>query len=488
MNPIASWSNWRRSKLLILLPCLVLLATTLPHLEQGDFRRDTGRYAAVGLLMWQDGTFFQPRLNPETPYFDKPPLALWIHGFFLKILGVHLTVARFPSVLAALGVVSLSILAARQIGSRAEAVVSGLILASTYEFFRRTREISLDLWQLLFLMAAVFMILRGAKADRKGLVLLAGLPIGLALLCKPLVGLATIPALAVWLWILGRKQWLIVVAVGTVPIALALALPWHLHMWWQYGEPFVAKYFYQETVKRFEGEVSAGPFYYYVRILAHTYWPWALPVAFAVFLRFRKSSVQRVVQRDLVVFGGIWVVYTLAVLALFPSKQINYMVPVFPMLSWVAAAGLCRLPWKPLRAWYRSRFQGLAAFAIVLLIALSVAPIRFQQPPERDWQQVFQWLDRQGIDHRKIAARNLEYDDICYFFLKRGAWLRLDRPTRANERSGSPLEYALSRAAALPSDELRHAAFRSGRFAVLASKEKGEPASNPAPAVRPSSN
>src|SRR5688572_13045611 len=70
------------------LPSLVLLCLTLPHLEQGDFRRDTGRYAAVGHYMWSSGDLLVPHLNPQTPYFNKPPLALLIHGLFLKTFGV----------------------------------------------------------------------------------------------------------------------------------------------------------------------------------------------------------------------------------------------------------------------------------------------------------------------------------------------------------------------------------------------------------------
>src|SRR5664280_3878878 len=135
---------------LIGLPCLLLLCCTLPHLDQGDFRRDTGRYAAVGLYMWTDGHVGVPYLNPDTPYFNKPPLATIIHGLFLKIFHVHVAVARFPSVLAALGVVIMSVLTVSLIASRVEALVSGLVLATTYEFFRRTRAISLAFWQLFF--------------------------------------------------------------------------------------------------------------------------------------------------------------------------------------------------------------------------------------------------------------------------------------------------------------------------------------------------
>src|SRR5438128_428564 len=178
---------------LYLLPLGILLAVTLPHLDQGEFRRDTVVYAAVGRYMWDSGSLLTPQLGPEKPYFHKPPMALWIHGLFLKIFGTNLVVARVPSIVAAAGVLIFSMLAVRNLGTRREAVMSGIVLALTYEFFRRTREISLDLWQLFFVMAAVWLITTAIRRDRPWPIVLCGVPLRLAVLCKPLVALVTSP-------------------------------------------------------------------------------------------------------------------------------------------------------------------------------------------------------------------------------------------------------------------------------------------------------
>ena len=189
-----------------LIPILILLAVTLPHLDQGDFRRDTVRYAAVGLHMWKDGSLLVPQLNPEKLYFNKPPMAFWIHGFFLRIFGANLVAARIPSILAAIGVLVFSMLSMRNLASRREAVVSGIVLALTYEFFRRTREISLDFWQLFFVMVAVWLITNGIREGKRLPVVLSGIPLGLALLCKPLVALGVLPVFAIWLAMTGRAK------------------------------------------------------------------------------------------------------------------------------------------------------------------------------------------------------------------------------------------------------------------------------------------
>jgi 4-amino-4-deoxy-L-arabinose transferase-like glycosyltransferase len=407
----------------ILLPCLLLLCFTLPHLDQGDFRRDTGRYAAVGLYMWQHGPMGVPYLNPDTPYFNKPPLAIAIHGFFLDLFGVHVAVARVPSILAALGVLIFSVLTVRLLASRVEALASGLVLAATYEFFRRTREISLDFWQLFFVMAAVYLIVKSLKQHRTAGLLLAGIPLGLALLCKPLVALGLLPVLVIWAILLEQPRAAIWLLAGTPFVALIVAAPWHLYMWSLFGRAFTNQYFGHEIISRASGELSTNPFWYYFPILLSGYWPWLLLVAWAIWQRwFRRGQPQRNKSRDLVLLGCIWVIWVLLTLSIFPDKKVNYALPLYPMLSWVAAAGLCRLPWRWLRTWYSRRLIGFAPAMAGVLVLFSLLPIQFQEPPSKDWQSILRWLHEQHISPANVSYYNLNENYVCYFYLKTGVF------------------------------------------------------------------
>jgi 4-amino-4-deoxy-L-arabinose transferase-like glycosyltransferase len=432
---------------LVLLPCLVLLAVTLPHLEQGDFRRDTGRYAAVGLYMWSGGSPLAPHLHPEVPYFNKPPLAVAIHGLFLKACGPHLPAARVPSILAALGVVVLTVLSARQLGTRAEAIVSGLVLALTYDFFRRTREISLDQWQLFFVMLAVYAVAVALRRQTRMGWVLAGIPLGLALLCKPMNALAMIPLFGLWAVLARQTRVLPLLFFATLPIALVVAVPWHAYMYFTFGDAFVQKYFGREVVERARGRAS-DPFYFYALRMAIYYWPW-LPALIYGLNRFAKdwsrrrekanrsshastkpphigsdSGNGRPPHRRLIVFGAVWVLYVGTCLSFFPDKKVNYALPLLPMMAWMTAAGLCRLPWPRLRAWYASGFRGLAPAAVGVLIVCSVLPIQFQKPPSPEWRQLLGWLGEHRIEPSRVYFGTLECNDACYFYLKTGVWMQ----------------------------------------------------------------
>lgn len=466
---------------LIGLPWLLLLCCTVPHLDQGDFHRDSGRYAAVGLYMWTDGHVGVPYVNPDTPDFTKPPLAIAIHGLFLKIFHVHLAVARIPSILAALGVVILSVLTLEMIALRVEALVSGLVLATTYEFFRRTREVSLDFWQLFFVMLAVYLVVRSLKRGKPAGVLLAGVPLGLALLCKPVVALGVIPVLAVWAVIMKQPRGAICLLTGTPAVALIVAAPWHLYMWSLYGPAFIQKYFGYEVINRVEGHMSTNPFRYYFVLISQTYWPWMVAVAWAVWKRRRRpETVQGRKSPDAVLLGCIWVGCGLLALSLFPDKKPNYVLPIYPMLSWVAAAGLCRLPWLWLRTWRSHHFNGLAPATAGLLALLSLLPIRVKLPPGKDWPALFRWMQQEHIPPTGLcywdADKSERMEDfLCDYYLKAGVFpQRL--PAGANQLDGQPMLVLVQITPDMDTNAVGKVLFRSGYVAVVSTAgSKPEP-------------
>jgi len=409
-----------RTLKLYLIPIVLLLAVTLPKLGQGDYRRDTVRYAAVGHYMWNGGSLLAPYFNPETPYFNKPPLALLIHGWFLKQFGVSVANARIPSVLAAVGVLVFSMLACRQFGSRAEAVTSGIVLALTYQFFRRTREISLDFWQLFFVMLAVYCVAFAIRRNYARAVLLSGIPIGLALLCKPMNALVTIPIFAAWLVVTRRSGLIAWLVLGALPLAVAVAAPWHFAMYAQFGAQFTNQYFGHEVVDRARGLLVQEPLHFYAASIAASYWPWAAAVGFAL---SRKSSGCRPARRSPRLLGGIWAIALLVALTAFPDKKENYALPLYPMLSWIAAWGLCRIPWRQLRDWYRRGLVWLLPASAAALLIVSLLPIQLQRGPPEKWTRLMNWMQANNVDISRLAWSELDRNTICYFYLRTGVWL-----------------------------------------------------------------
>lgn len=408
-----------------LVPLLWLLALSVPHLEQGGFRTDTGRYAAVGLQMWDRGDLLYSYTQPESPYFRKPPVGFWIHGFALKTFGVDLAVARVPSIIAAAGTLLLTFLLVLRHSNVLWAFSSSFILAITYEFTRRTREISLDHWQLVLMFAAVVVLLLSLLKQRHEwrAASLAGILFGLSLLVKPLMGGIGFGAVGLWLLATQRMNahtfrllsWVLL-------LMLIVGGSWHVYMYAEYGPVFLDHYLGGEIIKRLGGDINPAAWDYYPRLWLATYWPWLPLLVLGLVMVFTRQAQQTPAERDLLSFTLIWLLVWLIVLFALPDKRPRYAVVIYPALAIISAYGLLALAW--LREFIQQRLLWLAVIPLVLLIGLSLAPLRVQAPPLPQWPALFAWMDTQNIRPRDIWEQHIYDGDAARFYLHYREWPR----------------------------------------------------------------
>ncbi len=407
------------------MPVLLLLAVTLPHLEQGDLRVETAHYAAIGLQAWQNpALFWTPHEHPAVCYFNKPPLVFWIHGLFLHFFGVTLTTARIPSILAAAGCILFTIGLVRRFSGPLIAMMSGCILAMTYEFFRRSREICLDMWQLLFMLAAVWIWVVTTQNRYRHLIWLAGVPLGLALMCKPLMAFMLLPILMVWLSLKQHNQslpapvfphWALLSIAVT---ALLMALPWHASMVHLYGDTFTRQYFGHEVVDRLQGLRNREPLWYYGVEIGSTYWPWMLALILGLW-RWQRGRLSQP-HRQMLLLAAAWTGIWATALTLFPDKRPRYELPLYPMMAVIAAYGITPCAWRPLKRWYR---HGLGITALIIVatgLLIHILPIRFQDPPEANITALVEWARKQNP--AQVASASLTAIEESTLYLKAGYW------------------------------------------------------------------
>lgn len=401
------------------LPVCLLLAVTLPHLGQGDFRSETAHYGAIGQQCWTSpAPFWTLHEHPAVPYFNKPPLVFWIHGLFLHLFGINLPAARLPSILAAAGCILFTVGLARRRLGRATAVATGVILALSYEYFRRTREISLDFWQLFFMLGSLWFWM-AASPRRRTQVCLSGLFLGLALLCKPLMALMLPLILLLWSFMgvprRAVKPGDFGLLLGT---ALLVALPWHLAMAERYGGEFIHQYFGREVADRLHGLRNREPAWYYLVEIGRTYWPWMLLFISGVICRARRG----VSSRHARILGAalVWVAAWILALSLFPDKRPRYALPLYPMMALIAGYGAALLPWRGIRRWYRKGLPATTALIIVAGSAAALLPLRVQAPPDPSLAALTEWAQRQNPARVYSAAMTASDESMIY--LKAGYW------------------------------------------------------------------
>jgi 4-amino-4-deoxy-L-arabinose transferase-like glycosyltransferase len=396
------------------LPLALLLALWLPGFNQGAFRVDTGLYSAIGVRAWREGPLW-PLMAGDAPYFNKPPVGIWIHGAALHLLGVELWAARLPSLLAAMGcVVALRSIVRRVNGARA-GTAAACVLALTLEFFRYARAVSLDLWVTLFLLMAAWCVVRTREARAAhgviGWMALSGAPVGLALLTKPISPLLAFACFGVWG--LGRpairpmaladsrrsprrptarNPWRAVVGLALAGItAMIVALAWYVPMYLRFGEAFVGQHFTKQAVERATGEsFGAEPWWYYFRLIGETHWPWLVPSigAWVMLARGRMSARDRAGAIACLWWLGIWMV----ALSAFAGKSGRYAVVMYPMLAWLAAIPMARARARVLVFARRAAVRWLAPVMLIGAAAMMVFGVRVHDPAPPHWEALYEFV------------------------------------------------------------------------------------------------
>jgi len=349
----------RNAVLLLLAVCAVLY---FPGLGSRDlWAPDEPRFAEVAREMFASGDYVVPRRNGK-PYIKKPPFFFWSVCLVGKLAGeVNEYVARIPSALAATALVLATFFWARwQLGANA-ALLTSLVLATTFRFYWNARYIQTDMVFSFLTGAAIFAIFTGyIRQERAWRWCLIGYAAaGLAVLAKGplalvLVFLALGPFMVWRQWRLREfpkfGRWLPHL-VG-VAICLAIAAPWYLLSAKAVGgAEFAQKNLIRENWTRFANAFDhQNPFYEYLILLPLDFLPWSifLPAGLALVWRSRREEGETKWLAD---FLLLWLGLSFLFFSISQSKQGKYLLPLYPgfalIVGWLLSASLNQLAGRP---------------------------------------------------------------------------------------------------------------------------------------------
>jgi 4-amino-4-deoxy-L-arabinose transferase-like glycosyltransferase len=357
-----------------ILACIVLL-TLLGHKPLTNW--DEGIYAEISREMVSLG-FLVPHWNYQ-PWFEKPPLMLWITAAFFKLFGTHDFWARAGSALSGVAIVALlhGWLIRRK--DTLAAWLSTLILLSTFGFLHICRVGEMDVllslgcsialcgltaiqnyklsgWYLFWAGAAIALMTKGAA-------------------CIVLI-LTTLLFAAIERWNLTRLAksfWL-----GMLLFLLA-ALPWHLYMFHVFGASFFSEYFGFHVLARathqIEDHITHWWYYFWVLLISAA--PFVLLYPFAVVDSFRRKELRA------------WSIFALVVIGFFTVVQTrlpHYIAPAYPALTVVTSVFLA----GQLRELQRRSSKSSASFwttATILITAICIGSALLTSSPRRKLHQ-----------------------------------------------------------------------------------------------------
>jgi 4-amino-4-deoxy-L-arabinose transferase-like glycosyltransferase len=287
-----------------LLACIVLLPL-LGHKPLTNW--DEGIYAEVSREMLSLGLLV-PHWNYQ-PWFEKPPLMLWITAAFFKLFGIQEFWARAGSALSGVCIVALlhGWLARRK--DLLAAWLSTFILLSTFGFLHICRVGEMDV--LLSLGCCIALCGLTAIQDRKpsGWYLFwAGLAI--ALMTKGAASIVLIVAALLFAALerwnstrFGRSFWL------GLSLFFICVLPWHLYLFHRFGHAFLTEYLGFHVISRATHQIEEHitHWWYYLWVLLISAAPFVLLYPFAIADSFRRKQLRA------------WAIFALVVVAFFTA-------------------------------------------------------------------------------------------------------------------------------------------------------------------------
>lgn len=337
---------------LLLLVAIPLFSLGLSN--HGLWSADEPRVAEIGREMALTGNWALPTLN-QRPFLEQPPLYYGALALTFKAFGVSDRVARVPSALFAFGSILVVFFMANALFGSRTALLAGLVLAMSGEFFRVAHTVIVDGALTFFVLCCMAFFITGylSESNRKKLLcyILMYVACSLAFLTKGFIGVV-IPGLGILAFlvadrnlkeILKMRLWL-----GAL-IFLAMALSWFIALWHQGGTEYLKVFLFHNHLQRFlpdglAGAVSAdvsghhNPIYYYLIEFPVGFLPWSILLVPALIHAFSRAGRSGAPSEKGLLFAKCWFLAGIIFLTASSTKRTLYLMPIFAPMAIITAA------------------------------------------------------------------------------------------------------------------------------------------------------
>jgi 4-amino-4-deoxy-L-arabinose transferase-like glycosyltransferase len=322
---------------------LILLAISLPYITKLGFSSiwdaNEAFYAETPREMMISGDYLAPHFNFQ-PRAQKPPLAYWGILASYRIFGVNEFAVRLPGALAAIGILLFSYGIARTLFSPSAALMAATISATTVRIVILARRLPIDIFLMLFLLGALFFLIRAIQYKKISDWALSYLCASLGFMAKGPIALV-IPAGACLLWALWarRLRW----SEVHIPIGIAIfgvvSLPWYILVFMKHGWTYIAPFFLKDNIGRFAAE-TMGPargLFYYFSVGAVDFFPWSILLLFALGMLWYYRKTERPFKSLSFGLPLIWCLLIFLLFSLSKNKQEYYIAPIYPVAGVIIA-------------------------------------------------------------------------------------------------------------------------------------------------------
>lgn len=359
------------------------------------------------------------------PRLNKPPLQYWLTALSFRAFGTtqSASVARLPNALLGVGLLGLLAGLGATLMGRRRALVAALAAGTTVLFWRFGRLAETDMALAAFetlTVLCLFLALRRADTPQANLKwwLAAGLAAGTGFMVKgPAALVLPLATVIAYHCVTPRPQRPRVGLAGPLAamgVCLALIVPWYLHILLGQASQNAARDVTFELGALGTRTKHAGSPLFYLYTLPLMMLPWG------VFLPWAVWRIWRIARRHAGVRWALcWLLASLAIMSLTPSKQVHYTTLLLAPAALVLGAAL-RRPARYLSFATRSgRVVGGVALVTLLGFWLAGAALHERAEPAHIVTTVAADVARRCGPESRIFLAGRRLNSVQYY---------LDRP------------------------------------------------------------
>lgn len=325
--------------LIIFLGALFFIAFNgLVHL----FDWDEINFAESAREMIVTGDYSTVRIN-FIPFWEKPPLYIWMQALSMKIFGINEFAARFPNAICGI----LTLLVLFEIGKKQRNLKFGLFWALAYGAsvlpFLYFKSGIIDPWFNLFIFLAVYFAYKHFEKNDKNQpgvlnILFSGAMLGLAILTKGPAALLLFGLTLIIYSVVARKFRQIKISDLFIFSLTTLLIGGAYHIYqmaignWQLIHDF---FIYQVRLLKTEDAGHGGSIFYHPIVLLIGVFPASILALPALFKRSNRAGF------DLIMVILFWVV--LVIFSLVKTKIVHYSSLCYFPISFLAALTMYRI-------------------------------------------------------------------------------------------------------------------------------------------------
>lgn len=400
--------NERYIRPLVAVAALLLFMPFLGAVPLFDW--DEINFAECAREMMVTGDYMHVTID-YAPFYEKPPLFLWLQVASMHVFGVNEFAARLPN--AVIGMITLVVLYG--IGRRLHGIRVALLWCAAMagsllpHFYFRSGIID-PLFNLFIFLGVMGMqgAMRERGASDHGLraAALAGVAAGLAVLTKGPVGWGLVGLTSGVVWLVQRKRIALPwrqLTVMTV-VAVAVTSVWFGLDYVLYGPTFMLENLkYQMRLLTTGDAGHEQPWFYHPVVV----FIGCFPASVLMFGGLRSRTEETDPQRAMRLWMIVLLLVVLVVFSAVKTKIVHYSSLTYLPLTYLAAIGIDRVV-RGARPWSRLATVLIVVMGTLLSAAIAVVPYLFAHPELLLGSPTFRDVFLRSAITRPVAWTGLE--------------------------------------------------------------------------------